>query len=240
MSTAKVRRRAATAGKVTRVYRKKPTVSKAVKKYVRRALPAVELKSNWYHDNEVQLSTLAQGAMQGYPVISQGTAATGRTGNDVNVTMFQIRGILSNNSTSETWARCIICSHDGTIDPNMGTFPLFTNGASNNTVTVSSVNGLDTMYYPLNKMDLHVYYDKKFRLAGSATGNAGQNTTMYNKIIKFPGKGKHFSFKGNTTGVNQQNAFISVIWLVADANDDTTTGTTVELSQLTRYWFTDC
>jgi len=219
--------------------KRKPTVSKAVKKYVRRTMPAIERKCNWYHDNEVQLNTLSQGAMQGYPLVTQALAATGRIGNDINVSMFQIKGVLNNNSGSESWARCIVCSHDGTIDPNMGTFPLFVNGASNNTVTISTINGLDTMYYPLNKTDLTVYYDRKFRLAGSATGNAGNNTSMFNKTIKFPGKGKRFTFKGNTTGVNQQSAFISVIWIVADANDDTTTGTTVELSQLTRYWYTD-
>lgn len=178
--------------------------------------------------------------MIAYPLVTQGTPATNRIGNDINMTLFNIKGILYNNSTSETYIRQLIVGHDGTIDPTMATFPLFVNGASNNTTTISSINGLDTMYYPLNKTDLHVYVDKKHKLAGSATGNGPRNTKIFNETIKFPGKGRKFTFKGNTTGVNQQNYFISVIYIIADANDDTTTGTTVELSQLTRYWYTDC
>lgn len=178
--------------------------------------------------------------MQGYPLISQGLSATQRIGNDINLSMFHVKGVLYNNSTQESYARMLIVGHDGTIDPAMATFPLYTNGASNNTVTIASINGLDTMYYPLNKTDLTIYSDKKFRLAGSATGNGPRNTKMFNAMVKFPGKGKKVTYKGNTTGVNQQNWFISVIWIIADANDDTSTGTVMELSSLTRMWYTDC
>lgn len=218
---------------------KRPAVTKAVKSYVRRALPRVEMKTNWYHDNEVQLNTLSQGAMQAYPQVNQGTTDLARVGNDINMKSFQIKGVLNNNSTQESYARCLILGHAGSLDPTFSTFPIFAAGASGQTFTISQVNGLDTMYYPINKVETHVYYDHVFKLAGSATGNSGVNTRMFSKFIKFPGKGRKVTFKANATGTGNQNWFISVYWIVADANDDTTTGTTVELSQLTRFWYTD-
>lgn len=202
-------------------------------------MPAVELKQNWYHDNEVQLNSLAQGAMQAYPLISQGASALQRTGNEISMKSFQLKGVLSNNSGSESYARCLIFGHNGNIDPNYSTFPLFRAGASGATYTISQVNGLDTMYYPLNKNDMTLYYDRVFKLAGSATGNGGSNTRQYSHFIKFPGKGKKVTFKANASGVTNQNWFISVYWIIADANDDTTSGTTLELSQMTRFWYTD-
>lgn len=219
--------------------RKMTSVPTAVKKYVQRAIPHVELKEQWTHDNEVQLNTLVQGAMQSYPSVSQGTTHLTRVGNDINLKKFDIKGVLSNNSTSESFARMIIVGHDGDLDPTMSTFPLFLAGATGSTFTISSVNGLDTMYYPLNDKELHVYEDKVFRLAGSATGNAAVNAKYYSKTINFPGQGKLIKFKANATGVGNQSWFISVIWVVADANDDTSTGTVVELSQLTRFYYTD-
>lgn len=133
----------------------------------------------------------------------------------------------------------LIVGHAGTIDPNLGTFPLFTTAQTGATSTISSVNGLDTMYFPINKTELKVYVDKKFKIAGSTSGNGGRNTRPFNAVVKWPGKGKKITYKGNAAGVGNQDYFVSVIWIVADANDDTSTGTVMELSQLTRFWFTD-
>lgn len=232
-------RRPATTRKAPRKSRK-PSVSKAVKTYVRRALPHVEFKEAWYHDNEVQLNTLTQGAMQAHPQVANGTTHVARIGNDISLKSFQVKGMLYNNSTSETYARLLILGHSGDIDPTFSTFPIFRNSSNGVTGNISTVNGLDTMYYPINKVDCHVYHDKVIKLAGSATGNAGVNTKMFSHFMKFPGKGKRITYDGAAMGTGNQNTFISVYWIVADANDDTTGGTTVELSQLTRYWFTDC
>jgi len=226
-------------GRARKAAKKTTSVSSAVKKYVKRAIPHVELKEIWIHDNEVQLNTLAQGALQAYPVVSQGASHAARIGNEINLKKFDIRGVLNNNSTSESFARMIVVGHDGNIDPTMATFPIFQSSSLGAISTISSVNGLDTMYYPLNATDLHVYEDKVFRLAGSATGNAAANVVYYKKTINFPGQGKLIKFKGNATGVGNQSWLITVIWVVADANDDTSTGTVVELSQLTRFNFSD-
>lgn len=220
---------------------RKFTVSRAVKKYVKRALPKIELKTFWQHDNEVSLNTLSQGttANMYHPQLAVGNSGLQRVGNEINFKSMHLKGVLYNNSTQETYVRMIVVGCPGTLDPTITTFPLFRSGSSGVTSVVSSLNGLDQMYYPLNTMDLTVYQDNVFKLAGSNSYSGGSNTRMFSKFIKFPGKGKHVTFKGNTTGQNNQNWYINVIWLAADANDDTSTGTNVELSMLTRYWYQD-
>jgi len=203
-------------------------------------MPAIEFKENWFHDDEVKLNTLNQGAMAGYPQVTVGNSHITRIGNEIALKSFQVKGCLNNNSVQESYCRLIILGHDGNLDPNAATFPLFRNTASGTTASISSVNGLNAMYFPINNVDNKIYHDKIYRLAGSATGNSGANTRMFNKFIKFPGKGMKIKYEATGTGVGNQNRFISVYWIAADSADDTTSGTDVELSQLTRFWYTDC
>jgi len=190
----------------------------------------------WAHYNEVQLSTLAQGYQSNAVCqIGQGLNANNRVGNAVNFSGLHLKGILNNNSTSESFVRMLVLGYPATIsDPSL---ILFRNLPTNTTAGVSSVNGLDAMYYPINKLELHVYYDSVVRLAGSATGNSGSNTRFFQKFIKFGGK--KVEFKGSSSGANNQNWMYSVMWIAADANDDTSTGTAVELSCLERLYFKD-
>jgi len=240
MPYSKSRRRAATAGKPKRRTQKKSSVSKAVKKYVRRSLPAVELKNMWYHDDELALNSLTQGYLASHPYINQGTPGINRIGNEINLKMIDMKGALYNNSGTETYVRLIVVGHSGDLDPTMATFPMFRTAASGTTSGIGAVNGLNAMYFPTNKLELKVYVDRKFRLAGSATAGGPSNTTMFHQNIKFPGKGLNIKYKANATGVGNQNRIISVFWCNADANDDTSTGTVAELSCLTRIWYTDC
>lgn len=214
-------------------------MSTAIKKYVQKAMPKSEMKSIWNHDNEIALNTLTQGAIVSLPTITQGTASTNRIGNEVNLKMVHMKGVLYNNSATETYVRLLIVGHDANISPALGTFPLFINGSSGNTVAVGSVNGLDAQYYPVNKKDLTVYTDRKWKLAGSNVEAGARNTKMFSECVKWRGQGKKIKYEGNTTGYENQNWLCSIIWIVSDANDDTSTGTTVELSQLTRIYYTD-
>ena len=189
----------------------------------------------WLHTNEVALSTLAQGYHQPMFPIVQGTGTDNRIGNIVNLSALQLRGVVNNNSTSETMLRFIVVGYNSNNgDP---TLTLFRNTSNGITAGVSGVNGLDAMYFPLNKLDMHVYVDKMIKVAGSATGNAGSNVKFFNKFIKL--NRRKVEYKGNTTGYGNQNWMYSVIWIAADANDDTTTGTNCELSYFHRLWFKD-
>jgi len=205
-------------------------VSPAVRKYVRRALPKVEVKQTWYHMNELQLNTLAQGYSNVGPVISQGTDSASRLGNIISATGLHYKGVLSNNSTQESMIRFAIVRYDSSLGaPNN----IFFRGSSAGTpLAISAVNGLDAMYYPINRVDLHVYHDKLIKLAGSATGNAGANVKVFSKFVKL--NRLKLEYKGSNPQWNYACVFIA-----ADSNDDTSTGTSVELSCLERFFFKD-
>lgn len=214
---------------------KRSKVSKAVKTYVRKAMPKVEMKQTWAHANEIQLSTLSQGYTVSGPNLSQGLTSDTRVGNIVNMSGVHMKGALYNNSTSESFVRALIVGYDATNgDPSVN---LFRNNSTGATAGFSSVNGLDAMYFPVNKVDLHVYWDKVFKLAGSATGNAGVNTKFFSKFVKM--NGRKVEFKGNNWSYGSQNWMYSVIFIASDANDDTSTGTAVELSYLKREYYKD-
>jgi len=211
-------------------------VPAATKKYVRRLMPKTETKQVWAHHNEVQLNTLAQGYQSNQVVqIGQGTASNLRIGNVVNLSGLHLKGAFNNNSTSESYVRMMVIGYPSENgDPLLNLFRSLPTGT---TTGVSSVNGLDAIYYPLNKLEMKVYCDTVYRLAGSATGNSGANTKFFSRFIKFGGK--KVEFKSTTSGYNNQNWMYSVIWIAADANDDTSTGTAVELSCLERLYFRD-
>lgn len=214
---------------------RKPKVSKAVKQYVRRTRPKVETKQSWTHHNEVNLSTLSQGYTSTGPLISQGTNSLTRIGNKITASGMHLKGVLNNNSGSETTVRMLIVGFDASNgDPSLN---LFRTGASGATAAISAVNGLDAMYYPINTIDLHVYYDTTYKLAGSATGNAGANVKVFQKFVKF--NRRQIEYKGNATGYSNQNWLYQIIWIAADTNDDTTSGTAVELSAMERFFYQD-
>lgn len=223
-----------TAARRKRHARRTGQVSQATRQYVRRMMPKTELKTTWVHDNEISLNTLAQGLISSGPAITNGTAPTSRVGNEIRAQSLHLRGVLYSNSTQESYVRMLVVGCDGSVDP---TVSLFRTGALGGTAGISTVNGLDTIYFPVNKLEFKVYADKVFKLGASAAGTAGSNTRTFSKFIKFGGK--KVQYKGNVAGLDLQSWQYHVIWIAADGNDDTTTGTTVELSQITRFWFTD-
>lgn len=193
------------------------------------------MKQVWTHTNELGLSTLTQGFVTTGPLIGQGLTSENRIGNDINLYGLQLKGALYNNSAGESFMRCVVVGYPATNgDPTLN---LFRNAANGNVAAISSVNGLDSMYFPINKLQLKVYHDKVYKLAGNQAGNAGANTFMFNKFIKFGGK--KIQYIGNQSGSGKQNWLYSTIWIPSDASDDTTTGTTIELSQLEIVYFKD-
>lgn len=195
-------------------------------------MPKIEMKQCWNHINEQALNTLSQGFQSLGPTLAVGTASNQRIGNIVHLKGLHIKGALNNNSTSESFVRFMILGYNTALgDP---TALLFRNAATGTTSGVSGVNGLDAMYMPLNKVDLHVYHDRTMRIAGSATGNSGANVRMISKFVKFGGK--KVEFKSNAAYADWA---YTVCWIAADANDDTSTGTSVELSYLERLYYKD-
>lgn len=205
-----------------------------MKRYVRRTVPKVETKQQWVHHNEVSLNTLSQGYLSNGPAIAQGNINAARISNVIHATGLHMKGVLNNNSGSESLVRALVVGYAAQGDPSLN---IFRNAVTGATAAISAVNGLDAMYFPVNKVDYHVYYDKLIRVAGSATGNASANVKTFSKFIKL--NRRKIEYKGNTWGFGNQNWMYSIIWIAADANDDTTTGTVVELSMLERFYFQD-
>jgi len=197
-------------------------------------LPKVEMKQIWIHDNEVQLNTLVQGQITTGPVVPLGTGSNARIGNEIRAQGLHLKGALYNNSGSESFVRLLILGHSGSLDP---TTQVFRSTHAGNVAAPAAVNGMDAIYYPVNKNELTVYYDKVYKLGGSVSGTAASNTRMFSKFVKF--NGRKVQYEGGTTGIGTQNWSYSIVWIAADANDDTTTGTVVELSQLHRFYFKD-
>lgn len=197
-------------------------------------MPKPEMKTTWNHDNEVALSTFTQGLIASGPSITNGTSSSSRVGNEIRAMSLHLRGVIYNNSTQESLVRMIVVGAPASVDPST---TIFRTGALGAVAGPASVNGLDAMYFPLNKLEFKVYADKVFKFGASASGTAASNTRSFSKFIKFGGR--KIMYKGNVSGTDQQSWQYHVIWIAADANDDTTTGTTVELSQITRFWFTD-
>lgn len=197
-------------------------------------IPKPEMKTTWSHENEVNLSTLAQGAISSGPALTQGNTAITRLGNEVRAMSLHLKGVLYNNSTQESLVRLMIVGGPGSLDPNTTIFRTAANGTTSGP---TGVTGLDAMYYPINKMEYHVYKDKLYRFGPSASGSAATNTRSFSTFVKLGGR--KITYKQNLTGTGNQSWQYHIVWIAADANDDTTTGTNVELSQLTRFWFTD-
>lgn len=158
-----------------------------------------------------------------------------RIGHEVNLFGLHLKGAMYNNSAGETYIRCIVVGYPGTNgDPTLN---LFRGGQGGAARSVAQITGLDAMYFPINKVQLHCYEDKVYKLAGNNSGNSGVNTRMFNKFIKFGGK--RIRYLGNQAGAGNQDWLYSIIWIAADSSDDTMVGTSVDLSQLEVVYFKD-
>lgn len=213
---------------------RKTNVSTAVKKYVRKVMPKTEMKQIWNHQNEFPLSTLTQVNQNTGPAIDQGTGQHNRIGNVINASGLHFKGFFYNNSTQETWIRMVILGYPtplGNTDQSLNLFDSTQVGAVSGTNTIT---GLDAIYFPINKRDYKVYRDKTYKLSGSTSGAAGTNTKMFNHFVKF--NGRKITYDVAWTAANWT---YNIVLITADANDDTSTGTVVELSALTRFYYKD-
>lgn len=212
--------------------RKSGGVSLATKRYVRRVMPKQEMKCDWFQLDEQAQNTLSQGTFTLFPSLTPGVGADGRISNEISARGMHMKGVLYNNSTSESYLRQVVIGYAPPLNA-MNNF--FHTAADHSTGAVTGVNGLDAMYYPLNTTQLTVYYDKVFKLAGSATGNGGANTRMFSKFLKLGGKKLKFAGADNAP----ENWTYALIHIAADANDDTSTGTSVEVSATNRFYYSD-
>lgn len=215
---------------------RKPVVSRAVVKYVKRHMPKVEMKRFITFYDESVITTLAGYDPRPLLDLSQGTGAYERIGNEVQAKGMFLRGIVHNNAAITNIFRMVIVGCAGDVDNNLANAELFmdANNAGGTSILTGSAAGLNSMYYPINKAKFDVLYDKVFKL--SPSGVDSNDTQLFRKFIKLNRK---IRFEGTTTGqYNMNYRYHALVWN-AESPDDVTVGTTVEFSCHCTTYYTD-
>jgi len=212
--------------------RTKHVYRKFVKRRPKQLSLKPEVKYVTTHVNEQAVNTLSQFSSSAYQLlngIAIGNTVSTRIGNRVVGKNLVVRGVMRNNSTGSTWLRMVFfepLDNDSLVQITTGT-SMF---AGDTPVTI---NGLDTMYYPLDRQIFRVHSDKVYRF-GASTSTTGEDTRFFRKVIKI---NKKIGFDYTAT-IPQTNAMYVMYW-TAEANDDTSTGVAVELSFLAKYSYVD-
>jgi hypothetical protein len=235
------RRRTTRRPTTKRTYRKKRTgqVSRPVKKYVAKQLRKnTELKYSYIETDEQYASTLNQSPDNFKKLVSLlgvGTGKSGRIGWDIGVRGLQMQWILNNNNSQVNYVRLLVVrlkqpsNGADTLDDK-----LLTNVAGSQINLSTGATGLNAMYYPVDKSYCSVIYNRVVKLAGSGD-TTGANTKVIRKFIKMRSK---ISWLGDAYN-NLCNGALWFTAIAAEANDDTGTGTNVEISGFAKMWFVD-
>lgn len=227
--------------KYTAVTQSKYLTKKAAAQMIQRAFrQKVEHKSYFNSANEDTVSTLSQGASTNwYRLLAPGTGTggQGRIGNEIIADSVEILGHLNNNGTVVNYVRLVVGwlvgDVSGTADSSTDIFQSGTVSASD----FGTITGLQAMYAPINNNKLLVLSDTVHRLAKSSAVE-GNDTKMF-KIKRSLRQTKViFEAQGSQT-ITNMNKQLYLIAFAAEAPNDTTTGTVVELSFISKAWYID-
>jgi len=197
-------------------------------------MPKQELKRIVSYVDETGVSTLVQGAAVPMIAITQGLQAWNRVGNEVIVKGFHIKGILTNTAATVNYVRMVLAWTPCDTDTTFTSATLFGDiTLSGTTGGTSTIPGLNTMYYPINRIQYTPVYDKVIKLGGSGDPSCSR---MFSKFFKMNKKVKYIA---NSTGTGVQSHQLTLFYLVAEANDDTMGGQTIELNHVARTFFVD-
>jgi len=197
-------------------------------------MPKVEMKRIASYVDESPLSTLVQGTALPMIAVTQGTAVWNRAGNEIKVKGFHIKGTFNNNATTPNYIRLIAAWTPCDTDVGFTTSNLFADtNLAGSTGGVTTLPGLNIMYFPINRLQYTPVIDKVYKLGGSGDPTC---TRMFSKFVKM---NKTVKYIANGTGTGVQSHQLTVWYLVAEANDDTTGGVAIEVSHLARTFFTD-
>jgi len=209
-------------------------VTKAVRAYVKRVMPKTELKRIVSYADEVALSTLVQGTALPQIGVTQGLQLWNRTGNEIRVKGFHFKGIMTNTATTPNYVRVVVAWTPMDTDTSFSSVNIFGDiTLAGLTGGISTIPGLNIMYYPINKLQFTPVHDKIYKLGGSGDPSCSR---MYSRFIKM---NKAVKFIANSTGTGTQNWQLTMFYFVAEAGDDTMGGQTIEVSHVSRTFFTD-
>lgn len=220
----------------------KGNVPNAVKKYVRKVTARTRPEMKSLQSNSVEYAGLNPGAIatsfnwNECLSIAQGTTRDTRIGNEIYFHGLHSKGSWFNNGAVPVFIRRLVVGYSSGISAQTASAELFDTADGVGSTITAMGNNMGLITSRINKNQFKVYFDKVIKLSPTSAVD-GTQTKMYNYFTKFGGK--KIQFEGSTSGLLGQNNRIGEIWLVAQADNDTTTGAAVEQTYaLTRY-FTD-
>lgn len=222
--------------KRTMVTKGKYCTKKDAKQIIKRALKT-NLERKWVANltTETTVSTLLQGDGSNWFAVAapaQGTSAGQRIGNEIRLQKLVIRASLHNNATISNLVRMVVFYLDDNVAVTSGT-DIFA-GAAGNPLDFATVTGINTIHYPFNPVKITVLHDQVFNLA---KGGEYESTRVIKKSINL--RNKKVVFENTTSGVDNQKPNLYIAYWAAEAAEDISTGTTVELSHYSQTFFTD-
>lgn len=220
----------------------KAGVSQAVKKYVKKVASKTRPEMKCQRFAFTENSLLNTGAIatsfywNEFPAISQGVTRDSRIGNEIYLHGYHAKGSYFNNGSSPVFIRRLVVGYSTGVAANSVASELFdlSTGVGTTLTTVGNNMGLITTR--INKSQFKVYFDKVIKLSPTSATD-GTQTKLYNYFQKFGGK--KITYEANAVGANNQDARLAEIYLVAQADNDASTGFVVEQTLNNAIYFTD-
>lgn len=198
-------------------------------------MPKVELKRVLQLVDESSISTLAALDPRYLFDINQGTAVNNRTGNQIIAKGVSIKGIVHNNGANTNFMRMVLLGHTSLEDVSItGQFFGDANLAGAATTLTGGAAGLNSMYYPINKLKFQVLMDKVIKC-----GPAGVDSTDTQTFRHFVKLNRKIKFAANQSGSDGQSYRYTLVFWTAEGPDDTALGQTLEVSAHVQAFFTD-
>lgn len=217
-------------------YRNKTKVSPAVKKYVKKHSPHVEVKRDLDGFSEQIVTASVTPYLNYEPLIAQGTALNQRVGTKIKMIGIQLRTMFHNNSTLTQTVRCLVLGCNSDTDTTPATMELFKDISTAGAVTTIQTSGTSwgNMLYRINDRKFKTYFDKVFTL-GSVNSTDGKNVRILRKLVRL---NTVINYEGNSTGVGNQSHRFIILYLTSDPGLDTSGGS-IEITGNHFYYFTD-
>lgn len=210
---------------------KTSAAKKAVSKIARQAIiKMAEKKRHSVEFQEKVLFTLTPGATADWADLSTIVdfySRNGRIGAEVTTTSVQLMGQLHNNATGVKIVRFLVGWIKDQSAPT-SLFELFDIDTGTGTAAPADNTNL-VLFRKTNKAKFQVLHDSIIKLGGVNTAD-GTNTVTYKKSINLGMKKIHF--EGITEGTSNQDKRLYAIMLCQKANNDESTGSDIEWTQV--------
>jgi len=208
---------------------------KAANSYVRKTAKSVVIRmaEKKRHSVEVQervLSTLVPGATADWidlSTITDGIQRNARVGSEVTLTSVQLSGQVHNNAAGVKIVRFLVGYVTDQTAPT-SLFELFDAETAGGTAAPTDNQNL-VLYRKVNKVKFQVLHDRLIKLGGVNSAD-GTNTVVYKKSINL--KMKKIHFEGVSEGTANQDKRLYAIMLCQKSNNDESTGSDIEWTQV--------